>query len=92
MAEGGDVVKRLWAAQQRRFALWSPFFIGVGVWVRLDSGWDVPDFVMVVCVLVRHWWRLCVAQARGGHRHLSERCYRAFPCWISGRNGAGCLD
>ena len=39
MTEGDDLVKRLWAVQSRRFALWSPVMIGVGVWLRLEGGW-----------------------------------------------------
>jgi len=52
MAEGGGVVKRLWAAQQRRFALWTPFLIGLGVWIHLGSDWVMSGFVAVACAVI----------------------------------------
>ena len=47
MAEGGGPVKRLWQAQDRRFALWAPAAIGFGVWFRLDGAWLPPISVIV---------------------------------------------
>ena len=38
MAERRDSVKRLWHGQARRFALWVPVLIGLGIWLRFDGG------------------------------------------------------
>ncbi len=38
MAERRDSVKRLWRGQARRFALWFPVLVGLGIWLRLDAG------------------------------------------------------
>ena len=38
MAERRDSVKRLWQGQARRFALWVPVSIGLGIWLRFDGG------------------------------------------------------
>ena len=53
MAEGRVPVKRLWDAQHRRYALWCPAFVGIGVWVRLESGWVVlPPLSLVSLFLL----------------------------------------
>lgn len=54
MTEGVNLVKRLWEAQHRRFALWSPVIIAVGVWFRLEFFLVIPPLllgVISVCVL-----------------------------------------
>ncbi len=38
MAELRDSVKRLWRGQARRFALWVPVLVGLGIWLRFDGG------------------------------------------------------
>ena len=84
MAEGADLVKRLWAAQHRRFALWSPVMIGVGVWLRLEGGWTIAlALLALVClgflaVALALWRRgvmlsamVCIAVLLVGLGHLA---------------------
>ncbi len=62
MAEGDGLVKRIWAAQQRRFALWAPVLIGIGVWARIEGGvgsvpalWAVSVLAIGVLIALHRW-------------------------------------
>ena len=50
MTEGEGPVKRLWTAQQRQFALWTPVMIGIGVWVRLGLSWSIPFWAVLLAL------------------------------------------
>ena len=82
MTEGGGLVKRLWAAQYRRFALWSPVMIGIGVWLRLEGDWVFSAALLApICVgffgLALAFWRrgamigalVCIAVSLIGSGH-----------------------